>query len=266
MTHNALLTAGTFSDITSNILAEVAVAVIGFIAGLIFHGRRSIFAYLFFWRKFSRNTVIVVSGIQGQEYDPQIRRGPLAPLVPAGEAVALAQYLRLGKPWTERNKKPQILVCPKPDAWDTQKTNNILIIGGPKYNTIADEILAEIDNNLTFNFQRYLDINPDDLDKKKIVTRDRKTEYGTTPADGEKDHAMVILGRNPYDSTKLMALIAGLSHLSTLAAATWLFDAGPGFWIKARGAKLSQVIIGCRNIGDVNVADIEAKEKHFLGE
>ncbi|HEY0738264.1 MAG TPA: hypothetical protein VGD69_25325 [Herpetosiphonaceae bacterium] len=242
----------------NSIVSSIVAAIITYIVIAVFRIRPPRLSNVLFWKKFSKDLIIVVSEVP-IEYDPQVRGGSQPQLTPICDAMTLADFLNYFR--SECKSNPQIVSINDKNDFDVIKDHNLLIIGGPKYNIAALEFLKEIDTELVYQFKRIRDLSErktNDSELKSFVSNSPEHQTVYCRADDEIDYGCVVLRNSPYVSGKLVMIVGGLSTLATLAAANWIRTRRFYFWLRSwRASKGFQAIIKCRSIDRVKVSNIE---------
>jgi hypothetical protein len=252
----------------ANVLANiVATATLSTIVVLL-RARGPSVAYLLFWRSFSRDLAVIVSEVPFS-YDPDIRPGEQPPLTPIGDALALAELMRfIGR----RAHRPAVTAAANTAVFDRLKRQNLLIIGGPKYNRPCFSILAELNEAVLYQFMRVEAGSHkrarQDVDMKRLIARPGSGLPDLSPdSQSELDFGCTIVSRNPYNRRRRVVVVGGLSTLSTVAATTWLLRPHAALWwrtrIRARGF---QAIITSRAVTSTTAANIRLHVLHYFPE
>lgn len=246
------------NDGLRNITASIVSAILTYIVLSIFRIRFPRLSDILFWKKFSQKLIIVISEVP-IEFEPLTRVGAQPQLTPICDAMALADFLNFFRSQCKAN--PQIVSVNSKADFDLIKDNNLLIIGGPKYNIAALEFLKEIDGELIYQFKRIrqqYQLQANDPDLKFFVSNDPQHPNLQCKSDDEIDYGTIIIHNSPYVSAKKIVLIAGLSTLSSLAGANWIRARPFHFWLKLHWQHRGlQAIIRCRSIDRVKVSNIE---------
>ena len=257
---------GSFEyDIEVSLIASLCASALTYMVVAVFKIRIPSAANILFWRSFVRGLVITISEVP-LPYDPPMRAGEQSPLTPMGDALALGEVVRLMR--AHRYPAPEVVSAQSSQALDRVKHQNLLIIGGPKYNFAAQQCLTQLDNILPYQFRR---LRPKQQAKRTIRDVDLKRFVGSSDlpdvvpdASQDLDFGMALLARNPYNDDKQVLIIGGLSGLSTLAAFLWLQKSRPIFWLRLRRRKGFQAIVQCRSVATTRVSNIGTKAFNYL--
>jgi hypothetical protein len=253
------------SDGIRNIIASIVSAILTYIILAIFRIRIPNLSNILFWKSFSKKLIIVISEVP-IEFEPLTRVGAQPQLTPICDAMALADFLNFFR--SECKANPQIVSVNSKSDFDLIKDNNLLIIGGPKYNIAALEFLKEIDSELIYQFKRIrqqYQFKANDPDLKFFVSNAPQYSNLQCKSDDEIDYGTIVIYNSPYVSAKKIVLIAGLSTLSSLAGANWIRTRPFHFWLRLnRQQKGAQIIIKCRSIDRVKVSNIEEVFNHAI--
>ena len=252
-------------DIQINLLATILASALTYVAVAIFRLRFPSVAYLLFWRAFANNLVIVISEVV-TPYDPTVRRGAQPPLTPIGDAIVLGEFLRFLR--RRLRLDPTVVSIQDANGFDRIKHQNLLIIGGPKYNFAANACLEELDESLPYQFRR---LRPridnrtiDDPRMKRFVGKDGQLPDIVPQPERDLDYGCVVMAKNPYNDQNRIFVVAGLSNLSTLAASAWLQSSRPLFWIRTYLKKGFEVIVECKDTGSTMVSNVKTHAIFFL--
>jgi hypothetical protein len=246
------------TEFALGVAASIVASALTYLATAVFKLRLPTFATYFFWRKFSKQTVLLISEVP-IPYDPKLIKGSAPPLTPMGDAVSL---LRIVDFLTYRIRgTTDIVSAPTEDQFLSLRSKNLVIVGGPKYNTAAAQVLSELGPSLPYQFKRM--VTPaarsvDDGEMKRIVAcRPGLTDI-VMLFDDEYDYGMIIVAKSPYATGRYVVVAAGLGTHGSLAATTYLLE--------ARGLDLMralwnpsglQLIVRGRAIDPMRVSDIQ---------
>lgn len=256
-----VVAAGNFlSDIQVNTIASLVAGGLTYIAATVWNVRLPTFAGLLFWRRFVKDVVILISEMEA-EYDPKLRRGEQPPLTPLGDALALGQFLRFLK-IRHRRASHRVVSAQNSSTFDRIRHNNLLVIGGPKYNHGAESILIELDDILPYQFRRLRPREnvrlPVDLEMKRFVGIDKtkRTPFVLNP-ERDRDYACLVVAANPFNEDSLVLVAAGLSSISTLAAAECIHKIPRRLWYRLRFRHVGfQIIVSCTSTDIVRATNI----------
>lgn len=210
------------------------------------------------WATLFRDAHVVITQIPGN-YDVQLKTGKQPPLTPIGDALALSELLH----HADSNFRAKLTLSYIFDDadWNRIRAKNLIIIGGPKYNVAAREVLSKLENNLKYQTAR-LQVPRDqwqreDLNLKKFVLNPNEDvgvkEYGLSTSD-TVDYASVVWARNPFNQDARILVVNGLTTLSTLAAMRWLVSAWGWSWVHNMiGGQGVQIMLTCNAIDPITV-------------
>lgn len=246
----------------------LASAIVYILVG-VFNLRFPTIAYLLFWRKARQDLIILLSEVPLM-YDPTIRPGSQPPLTPAGDAVSLGVILHFLK--SRLRTKPEVVtVGSAAEYFNRYRTNNMILIGGPKYNRAAYEFLAEMDVRMEYQFARVRgqeqSTDVDDLSLKRFISRDSTIRPDISLDNTtDSDVGMVVVARNPYNNEKMIAFVGGLTTLSTLAATTWLLRRNVRVWMQMRLRKAMgfQAIISGRSSDSIQITNVTLRVVSYI--
>ncbi len=241
-----------------NVTASVVGALVVYILVAVFNIRIPPLSVLFFWAGYSRELVIVISEVT-VKYDPTYRPGKQPQLTPIGDAIVLADFLHYFR--EKLGKTPKVLSVHNISEFDAIKDQNMLLIGGPKYNIACNQFLTEIDNELEYQFKRIRVPSErrraNDPELKMLVSRAGQDKDFICDGSNECDYGMVVVRQNPYAKNKTIITVGGLSPMSTIAAANWIRRASFIKWlIKVKLSNGFQAILRCRAVDTVRVSNI----------
>jgi hypothetical protein len=252
-------------DIRIGVISSLIASVITYTAIVAFRFRLPTVSRLVFWRSFSHDLVVLISEME-HRYDPDMRRGEQPPLTPLGDAITLADFLRYFK---RRFKADPIVVSAQtPETFDRVKHQNLLVIGGPKYNFGAHSLLLDLDPRLPYQFRRLrpLESGPlaavDPEMKRFVGDSPDAPQFISDPA-RDRDYGCVIMAPNPYNEERKVLVVAGLSTLATLGASAWLQRTHPGLWFRARRRGF-ETIVSCRTSGITRVSHVKPERQDLL--
>jgi hypothetical protein len=248
----------TVTAVELGAIGSLIASAITYVVVVIFRFRLPTISHLIFWRRFSRDLIVLISEMPHQ-YDPTVRRGEQPPLTPLGDAIALADFLRFFK--RRLRTDPIVVSAQSQEAFDRVKHHNLLVIGGPKYNFGAQALLADLDERLPYQFRRLrprveAPFQADDPEMKRFVGRTSDAPAFTSDPTKDRDYGCVVMTTNPYNEQRRILLVAGLSTLTTIAGSAWLQKTHPRLWLRSR-ANGFQAIVSCRNSGITRVSHVE---------
>lgn len=241
------------------VLSSIVATIITYIATVFFRFRIPGLNSLFFWWPLSKRLYIIPSEFW-DERDPYTRGGRHFVMVPLGEALALADLLNRFR--VSFKASPKVVSVQSQQDFDLVKAENLILIGGPKYNLASKFFLTDIDSTLKFQFKRIVAENIVDqlnINLKQFISRDSRFPNYSLASDGGHQYATVIIMRNPYNRNNFIVCLGGLNQMSTLAASRWITCLKGFVLLKAlwRGSGL-QAIIECDVTDNVSVTNIEA--------
>ncbi len=105
-------------------------------------------------------------------------------------------------------------------------TANLVLVGGPRSNTVVRRVLAELDVPVRISITRH----PDGTKTKRIVLPDgHELAPGFDDGSLTRDLALVVVGRNPFETSRKIVLFAGLhSHGNHGAVVALASHGNPG--------------------------------------
>ena len=251
------------SDFVVGVIASLIATTIGFAAGRVFRRGVPRATKLLLWGRLCEDLVVLISEVP-YKYDPVMRKGRQPPLTPFGDALSLAHMVNFLR--THLRAEPLVTSIQSEGDLDRFKDQNLLIIGGPKYNLGAATFLRVLDSDLVYQYRRIrepTDRRKDDLDMKVFVGLPPKFEHFQVGLANEMDYGMVVIAPNPFNSRRMVVLLGGLSPLSTLAASKWILSASAIQLFSLRDRSVGiQVVVSCRDVDSFRVTDITTAFKH----
>lgn len=245
-------------DTIDNILLSLLSSFIAYIIAMLFHARFPNLAAFFFWKPFSRKMDIVVSEVK-IPFEPQMRSGQHPYLLPLGEVVAIGELLHFFR--SQCKTDPPIVSARDEVDFDNIKANNLLILGGSKYNNAARLILQEISEELYYIPMRALQsevVRSNDPELKVFMGKNNDYPNFTYTFQKDVQYATIIFRKDLYVVGKSVLVVAGLSSVSSLAGVNWVLSRPFSFWQRARKQRKGfQAIIKCRVIGQAQPSKIE---------
>lgn len=259
MTASTSLAAGT--------LASLIAMAIGAGAGYAWRDGTKIVPRHLFWNRFKKDLQILISEVPNK-YDPSVRPGAQPPLTPIGDAIALSQLLHFLRTETESGLK--VSSVQSVVEFDRIKDHNLLIIGGPKYNTPCSLLLTQLDPHLPYQYMRL--VSPqrrraEDSHLKRFHSRVNGQPDLTCSPHDDIDFGMILVCRNPYNHDAFVICAGGLSTLSTIACAKWLTKMSLHDTIKARQAGTGlQIIVKCRSVDAARVTGVTTERRALFNQ
>lgn len=199
-------------DITSAIIGSTISFPLGIIGGLMIdpiRTRRNEKILREAWGFLKEKTYVFVPAIKSSH--------GISSLGGYGDMLALANVLMLSNKLAETSSN--LVLCTDAEQYEIAKQNNIISIGGSKYNRICASLIDELRVPLHFY--------DTENDNDNHVIRDQKTsityssEYNSD-MQVVKDVALVVRARNPFNRSKWIVIAIGSHTFGTAAAIEYL--------------------------------------------
>ncbi len=201
----------SFNDISTNLIAAAIGGAVLWLGSLA-RRRAMQFRAQRFWRHVTDHDPVIAVGIQ----DPTSRGWDRAGLVGSGDVAAL---LRIHEGLRALGTDARVVVADalSADAWG----GNLILIGGPDANQLTAEMMARIDESLSFVFPKW--------QQHYVFLMDKVTRRMIGPdhsADGKVvkvDYGLIVRTQNPLGTNDTeIIILAGCWGYGTEAAAKML--------------------------------------------
>ncbi len=250
----------SFKEIVLGTLTTIIVSILTYILTVVYKLRLPSISKIVFWKKFLKDLVIIPSEIT-YEHDPVHRPGKQFSLIPSAEAFALidlVSFFRLNFKFESKIASVQ-----SASDFDNLKENNLLIVGGPKFNSASHILLEEIDNKLSYQFKRIrqkTEVSANDPDFKAFLDTENKEAF-IYDSKQNLHFGTIIITKNPYNPKKKVVILGGLLQISTLGATQWFIKLSTRNIIEnLLFGKGFQAIISCKENDHTKIRNLKKEQ------